>query len=273
MRWVKKPTDTYRGKMHNELLDELGHFGPFAADVLIQMCAEKLQRNKERDINESDCVFTFNERLVRDTLRVSRTKVERMLNLGSTLGLLSFSFVENKIEIKMPKLVYLLNYDSKKKGIKKEQKAHDASLDIDKEIDIDIDKDFRNNTKVLFLPDSEKIRSREKSNASLNFESMTFSDKGKEKFTEFGFTQKQLNSLVDAFEDQQWIESELLKSLAWIESNPQRRPKKFPKFFNNWLQRGWESYRKTLQTNKTVFVAKQKTPEELRAIYGEDVDL
>lgn len=273
MRWVKKPTDTYRGKMHNELLDELGHFGPFAADVLIQMCAEKLQRNKERDIDESDCVFTFNERLVRDTLRVSRTKVERMLNLGSTLGLLSFSFFENKIEIKMPKLVYLLNYDSKKKGIKKEQKANDASLDIDIDKEIDIDKDFRNNTEVLFLPDNAKLRSRGNSNAPLDFESMTFSDKCKEKFTEFEFTQKQLNSLVDAFGDQAWIESELLKSVAWLEANPQRRPKKFPKFFNNWLQRGWESYRKTLPTNKTTFVAKQKTAEELRAIYGEDVDL
>lgn len=161
-----------------------------------------------------------------------------------------------------------------KRVSKKDQKnSKNGQKKEERRKNIDIDTDIGNNTKVLFLPGSVKVRSRGNNNAPLDFESMTFSDKAKENFTEFGFTQKQINSLVDAFVDQRWIESELFKSLAWIESNPQRRPKKFPKFFNNWLQRGWESYRKTLPTNKTSFVAKQKTAEELRAIYGEDVDL
>lgn len=58
-----------------------------------------------------------------------------------------------------------------------------------------------------------------------------------------------------AYPDQEWIKTELLKAHAWIDVNPKKAPKHFPRFMGNWLARGWEQYRKTLQSQnpKTAY--------------------
>ena len=56
---------------------------------------------------------------------------------------------------------------------------------------------------------------------------------------------------IKLYSDSQWIRTELLKAIAWIEINPKKAPKKnLARFIGGWLSRGWESYRKTLTTNK-----------------------
>ncbi len=47
-----------------------------------------------------------------------------------------------------------------------------------------------------------------------------------------------------AYPEPEWIQTEILKALAWIESNPSRRPQKFGMFMNNWLSKGWEIKRR-----------------------------
>jgi len=170
MRWLKRYTDQYRGHTDNQLLDELGYFGPYAYGVIVQMCGEKLQRNKERELNESDCTFNFHERLVRQNLRASRTNVRRMLDQCQKLELLSYCDNGSFLEIKMPMLLKLLDHDSKKTRTKAERKQNESRLEEEKEEEEDKNRiDNINNTNVLFFHDSEKIRSRGKNNAPLNF--------------------------------------------------------------------------------------------------------
>ncbi len=52
------------------------------------------------------------------------------------------------------------------------------------------------------------------------------------------------------YPDIAWLKSEILKAMTWIELNPQRRPQKNGRFLGSWFSRGWESYRKTIPSNK-----------------------
>lgn len=52
---------------------------------------------------------------------------------------------------------------------------------------------------------------------------------------------------LQTYEDPGWISQELLKMLAWLENNPQRRPKTqrgYSTFMSTWLSRGWEYRRR-----------------------------
>jgi hypothetical protein len=40
------------------------------------------------------------------------------------------------------------------------------------------------------------------------------------------------------------------KAANWIITNPKKAPKNFGAFFNSWLQRSWDAYRKTIPSNK-----------------------
>lgn len=51
-----------------------------------------------------------------------------------------------------------------------------------------------------------------------------------------------------AYPDEEWIKGELLKAHAWIDVNPRKTPKNFSRFFGGWLARGWERYRKTIES-------------------------
>lgn len=56
---------------------------------------------------------------------------------------------------------------------------------------------------------------------------------------------------IDTYKNIPWIIFELKKAQAWIVENPDRAPKsRFGVFCSNWLSRGFENYRKTLQGNK-----------------------
>lgn len=54
---------------------------------------------------------------------------------------------------------------------------------------------------------------------------------------------------IKVYPDIAWIKTEILKAITWIELNPKKAPKKFGRFMGNWLSRGWEKHRKTIQTN------------------------
>jgi len=49
-----------------------------------------------------------------------------------------------------------------------------------------------------------------------------------------------------------FVDTELKKALAWLEANSHKSPKNFPRFFTNWLSRGWESERKLLPSNRAA---------------------
>lgn len=52
----------------------------------------------------------------------------------------------------------------------------------------------------------------------------------------------------------EWIDLELLKAIGWMHANAQKSPKSdFPKFFNGWLMRGWETHRKSISSAPKAF--------------------
>lgn len=56
---------------------------------------------------------------------------------------------------------------------------------------------------------------------------------------------------IKAYQDAEWLKMELGKAEVWLSANPKKKPKgDGSRFLTNWLARGWESYRKTIQTNK-----------------------
>jgi hypothetical protein len=63
-----------------------------------------------------------------------------------------------------------------------------------------------------------------------------------------------------------WVKAETLKAIAWMEVNPQKKPKKnFGSFLGRWFARGWETHRKTIPSNRQSF-AQQNQDNLLRII-------
>lgn len=57
---------------------------------------------------------------------------------------------------------------------------------------------------------------------------------------------------LKTYEDPGWLKQEFLKIIAWLDANPQKKPKKnYARFIGAWLSRGWEWHRKNLTSNKT----------------------
>lgn len=78
-----------------------------------------------------------------------------------------------------------------------------------------------------------------------------------------GVTREAQNAWLKAYPSAEWIVTEVLRANAWIESNPQKRPKVFGRFMANWLGRAFESYRKGIPSRR------QTTSEVNASVIGE----
>lgn len=144
MRWFKHYTDNHRGQGIQFLFDELGHFGVAGYWILVEMCAEKLNKYEDHITTEVDCEFSFHRRVVESALRAKSVAVERLLNAGSTSKLFRASRNGNQILISMPILLDLLERNHKKMRFKcntNDTKTHLEQNRIDIEQNrIDIEK-------------------------------------------------------------------------------------------------------------------------------------
>lgn len=114
MKWFKHFTDNHRGKSVQYMLDHGGYFAVFLYYTLYEMCAEKLDKFKDRSLAEVDCEFVFHRRVVESALRARPTTVRRVLDLGSECGLWTYSLNGELFKFNVPILLELLDYDSKK---------------------------------------------------------------------------------------------------------------------------------------------------------------
>lgn len=131
MIWFKHFTDNHRGRSMQFLFDEMGHAGIACWYILMEMCAEKLEKSSSKE----DCVFEFHERILRDNLRLSRTNVRRMLDQCATFAMLQYEIDGTFVKIKMPKLAELLHRDLKVARQRPGKSAAAPLLDTDKELD------------------------------------------------------------------------------------------------------------------------------------------
>jgi len=72
-------------------------------------------------------------------------------------------------------------------------------------------------------------------------------------------------SWVVSYPDPAWVKQEVNKAAAWILANPRKAPKKFPAFMGNWLARGWESFRKTLPSQRAGMAEEPEWVKEAKA--------
>ena len=148
MRWFKHFTDNHRGRSIQFLLDEMGHSG-LCYFILMEMCAEKLERPSgsadERELNgelsADDCEFIFHRRVVESALRLRRAAVERLLSSCQTSNLFTYEIDGEFIKIKMPILLDLLDYDSKRSRSRRANVQTKSRLDTDTDTDTDTDKE------------------------------------------------------------------------------------------------------------------------------------
>lgn len=140
MKWFKHYSDNHRGRSINTLLDVMGHAG-LSYFLLVEMCAEKVERKSGKTLERSDLLFRFRQRIVRQNLRLSLAKVELLLGTCQELALLSYEKIGEEFEIKMPMLLDLLDSDSKKSRYDRDTVATRTRLDKDKDKDKEIDKE------------------------------------------------------------------------------------------------------------------------------------
>lgn len=114
MKFFKHFADAHRGKSLTSLMNEFGLEGYAAYFILMEMCAEKLKKEPEEGFTAEHCRFTFNERTLREKLRMRSTKVELFLNSCSTLVLLQFTRTEDEFNFYVPKLLECLDRDSRR---------------------------------------------------------------------------------------------------------------------------------------------------------------
>ena len=162
MKWFKHHTDNHRGRSIQDLMDQMGHVG-LSYYIILEMCAEKLQKSKDEVVTESDCLFHFSQRIVRHSCRISQTNLRRLLDICQTNGLLSWKEAANEIEISMPILLDLLEKNLKKRTIRglKDSLKHplDKEIDKDKEIDTEyIITDTAKKQKTLDQAENKKIK-------------------------------------------------------------------------------------------------------------------
>lgn len=96
------------------LFDEFEHAGPNCYWMMLGLCAAKLEKPRDAVLTESDCVFRFHERILREKFRLTGAKVLAWLNQCEALGLLSFQKHGPIFEISMPKLLEIADRDAKR---------------------------------------------------------------------------------------------------------------------------------------------------------------
>lgn len=144
MKFFKHFCDAHRGRTIQTLFELHGHMGVACYWILVELCAEKLEKDSDEVFTAEHCVFSFHERTLRQSLRVSSTKLESFLNKLSELSQLSFKKVGNIFEIEFSKLLESLDRDSKrartaravpapkkKRKIKKEEKDKEYTSEFE----------------------------------------------------------------------------------------------------------------------------------------------
>lgn len=117
-KWFKHYADAHEGLSLQTLLDEYKHAGPCVYWILVEMCTSKFweiaANNPDKNLRELECKFKFHKRLVLQKTRLRLCVLLRILERCNELSLLSARLDGNALEISMPKILEILDRDSKR---------------------------------------------------------------------------------------------------------------------------------------------------------------
>lgn len=137
MRWFKHYTDNHRGQSVQILMDKFGHAGVSIYYMLMELCAEKINKSKDKPLTAADCHAVFHERILITLTRTKPATLRRIIGGCSALGLLQTTSEGSLIKISMPILLDLLERDFKRARSRRGRDAEICPSDIDKEIEIE----------------------------------------------------------------------------------------------------------------------------------------
>jgi hypothetical protein len=79
MNFFKHFTDAHEGRSMTALMNRFGLEGYAGYFILMEICAAKLEKKLDREIEENDCRFILPERKIREKLRMRKTKLAEFL--------------------------------------------------------------------------------------------------------------------------------------------------------------------------------------------------
>lgn len=256
MEYFKHYTNAHEGKAVMELFDAFDHTGYAVWFILLEMCAEKMQKSKDENYSEIHCKFSFHERLVRQKLHLSQTKVRNILDKCQELSLLSYEVVGKDFNFYIPKLLESLDRDQRRARQVRDSGAANVRLEErSKNIRIK-NKEVRREEASAADVVPAQAEPTEASPHSKVFESLA------ELFVVRKIKPELSSSWLLAFPEPDWITQEINKAVAWENANPRNRKKDFGRFMTNWLNRGWDNRRTTSINNR----AEQRTNNNLDAL-------
>lgn len=132
MRFFKHFTDAHRGQSLQKLKRVYGYEIIGRYWDLVEICAEKLTKERDEVYTDDHCVFSFDVRYLAATLQTHQaSRLLMYLSWLADVQLMSFSCTGDVVSIHMPKLLECIDRDAKKVRTGR-------AKEIDKEIDIDI---------------------------------------------------------------------------------------------------------------------------------------
>lgn len=237
MKWFKHFTDNHRGRSIQRLMDEMGHAG-LAYYILMEMCAEKLERHSDNQLADSDCIFSFHRAVIQNGLRMKWKSARRVLGISQECNLLKFSESENEVRIEMPILLDLLDYDSKKSRQRRAQVTPESRLEKNR-------------------IETEKIRTEQDSSSTVAVETalVAAEPRGLVVFKNevaliSAVPRKTLERWGQLYPDEAFLNRELLKAFNYYENNSIKRPKTMRGWcqaLSSWFERGWVKHVVTIK--------------------------
>nr|BFD63189.1 hypothetical protein BdHM001_18700 [Bdellovibrio sp. HM001] len=153
MKFFKHFTDADEGTL-NDLMNKLGVEAYGRYWLFAEFCIKGLEKPVDREFTEADMKFSFNERQLREKLRIKSVNLGKFLGTCSELNLFQVTRVEEKFNIEFPKILKFLDRDSKRARKMRDTTAPKARQD--KEEDKDKEEDVDSAGKIDFRDEAEK---------------------------------------------------------------------------------------------------------------------
>lgn len=123
MKFFKHFTDAHRGKSLKPIRRKFGMAGIGMWWTLVELCAEKLDKDESESFTEAHCAFEFDRFHLASELGTKQVRLENILGSFSDHSLIESESSGNIIRIKMPKLLECLDRDSRRARTERGQAA------------------------------------------------------------------------------------------------------------------------------------------------------
>lgn len=234
MKWIRHFTNASESLKLQKLLGEMGSDGYGKYWLLLELLGQKF------DGEDTFIELHFLEISTKVQIKFTK-KLETFLQKLSDFSLISYEISGKVYKVYAPILREL--QDKHSKYNRKKVVSNDQDATLDKEEDLEEDKD-PDSILLSAQDDSAEETSKTKPKVIGPIEQFSTNLLAAEFLKTVSHSAQEL--WLKSYPDQDWLVSEFVKMLNWIEVNPRKRPRSYAKFAGNWLSTGWDQYRKTI---------------------------